>query len=132
MNTTLKRAAAIALAGLLSGCALNDMDASQRLNETHPIRCASTVECDRVWGRLQKGGDELTAHKFQERTPTKLRQYPPVFESVYPFILLATRVNAEDGSAVIKLETGCMNPFGCFPKAEALAMQLREYMARSD
>lgn len=132
MNTTTMRVAAFVLAVLLSGCAFNEMDASQKLNETHPIRCASPAECDRAWSRLQKGGDELTAYKFRERTPTRLRQYAGGMESVYPFIFLATRENAADGSAVIKLEVGCMNPFGCFPKAEVLAMQLREYIVRPD
>lgn len=132
MKTT-KLVTALVIAAGLGGCALNQGDAAAKLNETHPIRCADKAACDRMWSKLQAGIDEMTAHKFMERTPTQLRQFVPVMESVYPFVNRATRVNAPDGSAVITLDIWCANPFGCARQGpEALGMALREYIARPD
>lgn len=131
MNTTRLFSALLLVVGL-SSCAFNQMDAASKLNETHPIKCATAEACDRLWTRLQAGIDEMTAYKLRERTATRLRQYHGGMESTFPFVFLAERVDAPDGSAVVKLDIACMNPFGCRPASEELGMSLREYIARPD
>lgn len=130
MNTPALCASVLA-AALLGGCSHIQSNVASELNASDPITCPDRAACDRLWQRLAQRVDAVTAHKFKERTDTRLTQWAPVFESTDPFVS-ATRLNAPDGSGRIGLEVLCMNPFGCFPAPHELAAALRVFVRASD
>jgi hypothetical protein len=112
--------AAIALAILLSSCAITPDNPAASAEATEPLLCPDKSTCDAYWQRAQAWIAANSAWKIQTASDAIIQTFGPA-GARDDLAYLVTRVPNNDGSARIFIGAQCANTIRCYPsKTEAI------------
>ncbi|MHB0992682.1 MAG: hypothetical protein ACYC0M_15595 [Burkholderiales bacterium] len=110
----------------LSGCA--DQSISPELDSAahDPLTCANKSQCDIYWSRVQIWVSQNSFFRIQTVTDTILNTYGP--DQYNHIAYQINRIPNEDGSARIKINSGCDIPMLCKKQVYLNMVSLKNFV----